>query len=332
MAQPREACNKNIMAALSRFWRRTPPALFPGLLGLFGLALSWRYAAKVWDMDSRIGEGFGLVATLLLLLTLSSYVVKLSIRPTVLWDDLKIGPARGSVSAGSMCAMALAAFLVPYTELGALLVWGLSMVLHAVYFSCVALMLAKQPRFLDEITPAILLPAVGILVATLAGSMLEYWLFCKIVFAITIPLSALIFVVSLWNVRRFGVPGPLRSSYAIFLAPPSVAAIGIYLHGNSTYFLLAWIGCSVVALCLLPFLRWMSQGGWTPGWGAFTFPLAAFAGVQIVAVEAGFGWPAQAAAAGTLAFATVLIPYIVLRTFQSWAAGKLAEATKAAVA
>ena len=28
------------------FWRRTPPALFPATLGMFGLALAWRSAAE----------------------------------------------------------------------------------------------------------------------------------------------------------------------------------------------------------------------------------------------------------------------------------------------
>ena len=28
------------------FWRRTPPALFPATLGMFGLALAWRAAGE----------------------------------------------------------------------------------------------------------------------------------------------------------------------------------------------------------------------------------------------------------------------------------------------
>ena len=332
MAQRDQDCNKNIMAELNRFWRRTPPALFPSLLGLFGLALAWRKAAFVFDVPPVIGETIGLCATIILVVTLSSYVVKLMIRPTVLWDDLKISPARGSVSAGSMCAMALATYLLYYSAFGAFLIWWMSLGLHAVYFSCVLLMLIRHENCWDEVSPVIMLPAVGFLVATLAAPALGYTNFAYFVLALTFPVSAAILLLSLWNARKLGVPMPQRTSYAIFLAPPSVAALGAYELSGFDYFLPFWIGASLVALALLPFSRWMTAGGYSPAWGAFTFPLAAFAAVQLVAVQADYGLVAQVMAIVVLATASLLIPYVVFRTYVSWARGTLAEATKAAVA
>ncbi len=332
MAQLRQDCNKNIMATLKPFWRRTPPALFPSLLGLFGLALSWKAAATVWNIPSTIGSAIGVVATLLLLVTLTSYVIKLLIRPKVLWEDLQIGPARGSVSAGSMCAMALAAFLLPYTTLGAFLVWWMALLLHAVYFGCVLVILSRHENTLAEISPVIMLPVVGVLVSTLAAPQLGYGGFAIAVFVLTIPLSAAILLISLLNARTHGVPLPQRTSYAIFLAPPSVTALGMYALSGPTYYMPLWICASLVAIALLPFMRWMGQGGWTPAWGAFTFPLAAFSGVQILAIKAGYGIVAEGLAIATLTAATVLVPYIVARTYLSWFQGKLGPATKAAVA
>lgn len=320
------------MAHVKPFWRRTPPALFPSLLGLFGLALAWRSAASVWGVSSGVGTGIGLVATLLLLVTLTSYVAKLCIRPKVLWEDLQIGPARGSVSAGSMCAMAMAAFLMPYSALGSFLIWWMAVCLHAVYFICVLIILLRHDRTFDEISPVLMLPIVGILVATITAPSFGYDFFCWLVLLLAIPLSAAILLISLWNARTKGVPAPQRTSYAIFLAPPSVTAIGIYGLSAETYYMPVWIGATLLGLALLPFVRWMAQGGWTPAWGAFTFPIAAFSGVQILAVKSGYGLIAESLAIGSLAVATVLVPYIVARTYQSWWQGKLAAATKAAVA
>lgn len=325
-------CNKNIMVTLNRFWRRTPPALFPSLLGLFGLSLAWRRAAYVWDVPHVIGEVIGLVATLILLVTLSSYVAKLCIRPTVLWDDLKIGPARGSVSAGSMCAMAMAAFLMNYSTFGAFLIWWLALGLHAVYFGSIALMLIRHESTLSEISPVIMLPAVGILVSTYAAPALGYGTFCGVVLAITIPLSAIILLISLWNARTQGVTVPQRSSYAIFLAPPSIAALGVYDFMGIGYFLPVWLGASFVALALLPFTGWMLKGGFSPAWGALTFPLTAFSAVQILAVKVNYGTTAEILAIVILTIATVFVPYVVIKTYISWFQGRLAEATKAAVA
>lgn len=320
------------MATLKPFWRRTPPALFPSLLGLFGLALAWKAAATVWDVPLAIGTSIGLVATLILLVTLTSYVAKLCIRPKVLWEDLQIGPARGSVSAGSMCAMALALFLLPYTITGAFLIWWMAVALHAVYFACVVVILMRHENTFDEISPVLMLPIVGVLVATLAAPRLGYETFALCVLVLAVPISAVILMISLWNARTKGVPAPQRTSYAILLAPPSVTAMGIYALNGAEYYMPVWVGASLVGLALLPFVRWMAQGGWTPAWGAFTFPVAAFAGVQIYAVKAGYGWVAEIMAVGALAVATVLVPYIVLRTYISWYQGKLGPATKAAIA
>lgn len=320
------------MARLKPFWRRTPPALFPSLLGLFGLALSWKVAATVWAVPSAIGTTLGIMATLILLVTLTSYVVKLMIRPIVLWEDLQIGPARGSVSAGSMCAMALALFLLPYTSLGAFLVWWMAVLLHAVYFACVVLILLRHEKTFEEISPVLMLPVVGVLVATLTAPALGYATFAILVLVAAIPLSAAILIISLWNACKRGVLPPQRTSYAILLAPPSVTAMGIYALSGSTYYMPVWILASLLGIALLPFVRWMGQGGWTPAWGAFTFPLSAFAGVQLYAVKAGYGWVADVMAVCTLSTATVLVPYIVARTYLNWMQGKLGPATKAAVA
>ena len=325
-------CNKNIMALFNHFWRRTPPALFPSLLGLFGLSLAWRRAAQVWEVPAAIGEGLGLIATIILLVTLSSYVAKLCIRPGVLWDELIIDPARGSVSAGSMCAMAMAAYLLPYTSLGAFLIWWMSLGLHGVYFACIALIVLRHENTMRQFNPVILLPAAGILVATLAAPGLGYVLFSQIILAVSIPASAIILAMCLWNAARHGVQQLHRSSYAAFLVPPSVAALGVYNLNGETYFMPVWIGACLVGAGLLPFVRWMTKGGWSANWGIFCFPLAAFSAVQILAVQAGYGLTAQILAVSTLTVSSVLIPYILILTYQSWFAGRLAEATKAAVA
>ncbi|WP_069299972.1 hypothetical protein [Neptunicoccus sediminis] len=320
------------MALFNHFWRRTPPALFPSLLGLFGLSLAWRAAAGVWDVPEAVGAWIGLGATLVLLVTLSSYVAKLCIRPGVLWDDLMIDPARGSVSAGSMCAMAMAAFLLPYTSLGAFLVWWMAIGLHLIYFICVVLILLRHHNTLAQVTPVFLLPAAGILVATLAGPELGYVGFSRAVLVLSIPVWAVVLGLSLWNGINIKAQKHHRSGYAVFLVPPALAALGVHELQGAPWFVLLWVLTSVTGLALLPVLRWMLRGGWSPDWGNFCFPLAAFAAVQLLAVEAGLGWIATGLAVASLGAASLLIPYILLRTYRDWFAGRLAEATKAAVA
>ena len=320
------------MAMFNHFWRRTPPALFPSLLGLFGLSLAWRGAARVWDVPVQVGEWLGLGATLILLVTLSSYVAKLCIRPSVLWDDLMIDPARGSVSAGSMCAMAMAAFLLPYTSLGAFLVWWMALGLHLIYFISVVLILLRHHSTLSQVTPVFLLPAVGVLVATLAGPELGHIGFSRAVLVLSVPLWAIILVVSVWNGSRASVPQHHRSSYAVFLVPPALVALGVQELDGAPWFTVFWIVTNLTGLVLLPLIPWMARGGWSADWGNFCFPLAVFSAVQMLAIESGHGSFAQVLAVISLGAGSLLIPYVLIRTYQEWFAGRLAEATKAAVA
>ena len=86
-----------------------------------------------------------------------------------------------------------------------------------------------------------------------------------------------------------------------------------------------------MVLLMIPFVKWLTKGGWNPGWGAFTFPLSAFSGMMLTGIEAWFGIISQIAAIIGLGLATFIIPYVVWKTYHFWMAGKLAKATGAAV-
>ncbi len=156
------------------FWRRTPPALFPCLLGFLGLGLSWRRAASVWNVPAWIGEAIALVATILFTLTFLCYLLKMAARPSVVMDDLKVVPARGAVSAGSMCLMVIAALLIPYHLELARVIWWIGLVLHTLYMLCIMRAFAQAKDVLRNITPPIFLPFIGYIVGAAAGPALGY--------------------------------------------------------------------------------------------------------------------------------------------------------------
>ncbi len=147
----------------------------------------------------------------------------------------------------------------------------------------------------------------------------------------TMPAFLIIVVMSLINLAKGYVPVPLHPSYAIILAPTSIYGTGAYEIWSLDVYAWFWWAATLVALMMLPFLKWLTKGGWNPGWGSFTFPLAAFSGMMLVGVEAGFGVASQVAAIVGLGLATVIIPYVVWKTYRFWMAGKLAQATGAAI-
>jgi tellurite resistance protein len=79
---------------------------------------------------------------------------------------------------------------------------------------------------------------------------------------------------------------------------------------------------------LLAKARWLTTAGFSPLWGAFTFPLAAFSSamMSLAGQSMVFGVLGALSLAGALA----IIPPIALRVLKLWASGQLALKTNAA--
>ncbi len=313
------------------FWRRTPPALFPCLLGFIGLGLAWRRAAEVWPVPPVIGEVILLVSCLMFMATGTSYHLKLSLRPSVIFEDLKVGPASGAVSAGSMCLMLYATAMAPYLYELAQLFWWVAVIQHAGYMICVTIALARSDTQLSDVNPSIILPYVGYILASVGGPILGYATLSGFLLMATIPGCIFIIILSLVNLKRHGVIKPLRSSYFIILAPLSIYGIGAYNIWPDSSYIIFWSIALFAGLCLAPFLGWFSAGGWSPAWGAFTFPLSAFAGVMLTGVQSDFGLVADVGSVISLGLATLVVPYVVWKTYRFWMIGKLTQATGASV-
>lgn len=319
------------MIIAPEFWRRTPPALFPCLLGFIGLGLAWRRAAEVWPVPPLIGEALLLVSCLLFMATGTCYHMKLCLRPSVIFEDLKVGPARGAVSAGSMCLMLYAAAMAPYFRELAQIFWWLAVLQHAGYMVCVTLALARSDTQLSDVNPTIILPYVGYILASVAGPALGYATLSGFLLMATIPGCIFIIILSLVNLKRHGVNKALRPSYFIILAPFSIYSVGAYNIWPDSSYVIFWFLALFAGLCLFPFLRWFFAGGWTPAWGAFTFPLSAFATVMLTGVQSDFGPMVEIISALSLGLASLVVPYVVWKTYRFWMIGKLAQATGASV-
>ena len=72
--------------------------------------------------------------------------------------------------------------------------------------------------------------------------------------------------------------------------------------------------------------RWLLASGFSPLWGALTFPLAAVASASILAL----GAPGLWIGAAILACATGFIPWVAFRVYKRWAKGELGARTNAA--
>jgi tellurite resistance protein len=308
-------------------WRRTPPAIFPSILGLFGLGLAWRRAADVFGVPGGPGEAILGAVTLLFLFSAVAYMAKVLRRPKVVLDELRVLPGRAGLATGALCIYLLSMAARPYDAGAASVILNTGLAVHSALVVALIYVFATGPAAQRRVTPVWHLSFVGFIIAALAATGLQLYGLALILFALTAFMAAFIWAVSLEQFVREDVPAPLRPLLAIHLSP--VALLG--LVAAALEFQAVALGCAGVAALLLGWMLlrafWLTEAGFSPLWGAITFPLAATASLWLTLGDM-WKWPGVAA----LALATIVIPAIAWKVLQAWARGQLAIKTNAATA
>jgi len=296
-----------------------------------GLGLGWRNASDILPIAHEIGDILLGLSCAYYLYFLAFYFRKLASRPLVLFEDMKSPPARAGVAAAAMAMMLLAAALLPFGISAPFIWWtGVIMQIGASAIGCYAIWC--DPPEIREFTTFQYLTFVGPVVGPVAGIPLGY-----VTESILLALAALVpfFIITVGyalRMLRTLPPVRLRPSLAIFLAPNCLFALCFGSLGIDWAFQLFFWIVECVAFGLLLITPWMVAGGWSPVWAAFTFPIAVFLQVQVLAVDKGMGHLGFVGIYASLIVGTPLILYIVYRSTMSWVTGELAEKSGAATA
>lgn len=313
-------------------WRQTPPAAFPVCLGFMSLALGWRNAADLMPgISEDVGSLLLAASTGYFLWFLAFYLRKLIARPAVLMEDMHTPPARAGIAALAMSMMILAAALLPF-GVSVPLVWWTGVVLQIIASAIVLQALWREPAENRHFSTFQYLTFVGPVVGPIAGVPLGYVWQSQLLVMGALIAYVIVTIGILVTLRRNPIPAPLRPSVMIFLAPVCMFALGFGMLGNEQAFTVFYWAGSVMALGLLVLVPWMIRGGYTPVWGAFTFPIAAFLNVQVMAVSKGHGFWAEIGVYAAMVIGTPVVLYLVYRTVMEWVTGDLARKSKAATA
>ncbi|MBK5946784.1 hypothetical protein CCR83_10155 [Rhodobacter veldkampii DSM 11550] len=308
-------------------WRRTPPAIFPVMLGLLGLGLAWRRGAGEFGVPLAAVEGFMGAVTLLFLFGALAYAVKFARRPGMIIDELRVLPGRAGVAAGVLSVYLLAGSLGPYAPDEARPVLLLGLALHLALIGLVLVGFARGPVEQRRVNPVWHLHFSGLVVAAMVAQGLGVAALVAPLFWGALGVAVAIWAVSLDQFRRETVPAPLRPLLAIHLAPLSL--LGTVAQGMG--FTGLALGFGVLSALLLAALvlggRWLLAAGQSPLWGALTFPLAATASFWLT-----LGGVWRLPGGLLLVAATLAIPPIAVFVLKLWAKGQLAVKTNAAIA
>ena len=304
---------------------RVPPAAFPPVMGLFGLGLALRRAAVDLQFPGAIPDLLLGAVSLLWLFCLLAYAAKLGRRPGVLIEDLRVLPGRAGLNALTLSGLLFAATLLPFAPDAARIVLFVFLALHAGLALTILRLLLTGPPEGRDVTPVWHLAFVGFIIGALTAAPLGLTGLATAILYATMAVAAAIYAASAVQLIRRIPPAPLRPLLAIHLAPVSLFAMVAMLLGMDGLAMVSLGLAALVVTGLIFAAQWMTVAGFSPLWGAFTFPMAAFASALFAVgfdVTAGF----------VLIPALGLIPFVAVKVLKAWAAGTLAAKTNAAEA
>lgn len=306
---------------------RTPPAIFPPILGLLGLGLALKRGLAALDLPVGLADALLGAVSVLWAFAVFAYLAKLARRPAVLVEDLGSLPGRAGLAAAGMGGMLMAAVLAPFSPVIAVGLLWLALLVHLALALRLVMILRRAAPEARSVNPTWHLSFVGFIVGGVgAGALGLDWL-GTVLLVLTIPVAVVIWGLSAVEFTRRTPPPPLRPLLAIHLAPASLFATVAALMGHVE---LATVFAALAAILLVSLAlsaRWLLAGGVTPMWGALTFPLAACASALILQ---GGAW--QVAGIAVLAVALGAVPAIAWAVLKLWPGGQLAARTNAATA
>lgn len=318
----------NTPFARPRLWHRTPPAIFPPIMGLFGLGLAWRVAAQNLGAPAFIGDMVLGATVLIYLFALMAYLAKPLRRPGVVIEDLRILPGRAGLTAMSLSFVLLGATLVQFAPDLAQAAAAIGFVFHLTIVALIIHALYVSPPEGRVVTPVFHLAFVGFILGPLTTIPLGYSTLPTATLFATIPVAGVIWAISLWQLWHRIPPAPLRPLLAIHLAPASLFAIVASMLGYDALAAGFAVLGAVILIALLAAVRWLTAAGFSALWGAFTFPVAAYASALLTVTD---GRGVIGVVGGVILVAASLgIPVIATKVLQAWAKGGLAVKTNAA--
>ena len=143
---------------------KTPPAIFPAILGLLGLTIALRLSLQAFGIDQAPADLLAGVAVSLWAFAAMAYAAKMARRPAVVNEDLRVLPGRSGLSAMTIGAMAAAMIVLPYSQTVATVLVLAGLAGHLVLAALLVRLLISLPAAGREVNPTWHLSFVGIIV------------------------------------------------------------------------------------------------------------------------------------------------------------------------
>lgn len=303
-----------------------PLPLFAAPMGFGGLGLAWREAARVLGAPVLIGEALLAMTVALWLIVTALHVVRALHSPASLLGDLKHPVRSGFTGAIAIGMMLIAGGVLPYSPSIAAVIWFAAIGLQVALGIWFLRALFHAPREASTLTPLLLMPLIGNVVAPIVGAKLGFVVISWMLFGMGVALWAS--VQPLLFGRIFtgpALPELLRPTVVIFLSPPAVSTVAVAnLTGGVGPLALAFFGyAAMLAIMFATMIPEFRRTPFAMSWWGWTFPTAAFT-VASFTIARSYPFPRyQLVLWGVLLGASLILAIVSTATLRAALNGKL---------
>lgn len=309
-----------------------PASYFGIVLGLAGLASSWRVAHAAWGAPRAIGEAIFVVAGTAWLVVTGLYI----------WKWLAaIDAARAEahhpvhccfIGLGGVATLVMAQGALPYSHNVALILFAIGATFSLAFGIWRTGLLWQGERDVTATTPILLLPVVagGFVTATTAAA-LGWHDWAALAFGAA--LFAWLAIESVVLHRLYtaeSLPLHLRPTLGIQLAPPSVGALA-YLataHEPSIFIAELLVGYALLqGLLLVRLWPWIAQQPFAPSYWAVTFGATALPAALIRISTMSSSRPFADLSVVLFAASNLVLAIIICRTVLLWLGSRRGTST-----
>jgi len=318
------------LTVIPRKFDYLPVGMFGSVMGLTGLSGAWRLAHARFGVTQSIGDAIGVLAVMAFVAMCTAYAWKCIVAPSAVKAEFR-HPIAGNMFGTVFVSLLLLPFqLAPYSLIVARIFWASGAVGIIIFAWVIASRWLRERQRPSDATPSWIIPVIGLLdiplaVPTLGLNSLHGVMVLGLAVGLffSTPLFTLIFQRQLFEPP---MPDPLKPSLLILVAPPSVG-FSAYLATTGHMDLFAE---SLYLLTLFMLAVLLGQLRTLPlccpfkvSWWAVSFPLAACVIAGLKFSVSSPGWVPDVIAIALLAFATLVIGGLLVRTLLGIARGEL---------
>ncbi|MCK9490566.1 MAG: SLAC1 anion channel family protein [Sulfurimonas sp.] len=304
-----------------------PVQLFAIIMGLSGFAIVFAKAYHILDFSYWFYAFILFIDTLLFLVIFTSYMLKIAIHPKAVKQEIN-HPIKSSFMASiSVSFLLISIAYYDFAPTLSIILWFIAAPLQ-LFFTLLVIkywihndleVVHSNPAWFIPIVGNVLVPVVGVEAAPIYVSLFFFSLgmfFWIVLF--TIMMNRIIF--------HNPLAKKLIPTFFIFIAPPAVGFIS-YLKitdGSIDMFSIFLYSIALFTLLLLLFmLRMYDVKMFFISWWAYTFPLAAITIATLLMHNIYHSTFTYLASLSLIAFLTIVVGYVALRTIQAFKAQKI---------